>query len=463
MSISQEKILDSKVLQLTAQLSKNETTERDFVELLNFYFRNGRPKYFSKYKDDLLRVFPEILDTMPIENMFEAAHDLFLFARTSNDTVGDRENQDEINRSIFQPFQKKLAEMLPYIEVKKLTFVPKPDTYVILTRHASTKGMYAPGKFIYSVCKSLLKENKCVILCHLGSIDEAFHNLKIHEKFTIYHCKGSTIDIFFALRKIIQDAQPLEVLTEIELSVINLIEAIGVSSKVSLLSAGVFKTPWFDKKYLVTELYQDEDKTDQNLVPIPQVHSKELLAPECSAEALRKLKQEYDLDNKFVIGSFARYEKFTPEFLSLAKRCLTRIQNSVLILAGSNDQSRVVDFFSDEINRGKVIVLGVVNTNIFGWMIDVFLEPFPVIAGFAALESLAKGKPVFTLECAGLGNYVASRDADLVFQSQTELVAKMSSVVKSTDEYRALSQKSLEIAETFYDDKALALSIINSS
>ena len=118
MSISQEKILDSKVLQLTAQLSKNETTERDFVELLNFYFRNGRPKYFSKYKDDLLRVFPEILDTMPIENMFEAAHDLFLFARTSNDTVGDRENQDEINRSIFQPFQKNSLKCYPTLKLK---------------------------------------------------------------------------------------------------------------------------------------------------------------------------------------------------------------------------------------------------------------------------------------------------------------------------------------------------------
>ena len=98
------------------------------------------------------------------------------------------------------------------------------------------------------------------------------------------------------------------------------------------------------------------------------------------------------------------------QFCRLAKRAIESIPNSVLILAGSNDQKKVANFFSEEIKKGKVILLGVVKTPILGWVIDVFLEPFPVIAGFAALESLAKGKPVFTLQCVELGNYVSSRD-----------------------------------------------------
>lgn len=463
MNASQEKILGARVSQLRDILHANGSVKHEFAELLNMYFTNGRPKIFSKYKDELLRMFPKALETMPVDHMFETAHNLFLFVRTSEDLQGDRENQEYINRHVFQPFQKKLAELVPFIRVQKLIFEPKRDTYVVLTRHALTQGTYAPGKFIYSVCKALLRENKQVILCHTGKIDKNFIQLENIGRFSSHQCTGDSIKKFFDLRKIIQDAKPVEVLTEIELSELNLIEAIGVSSKVSLLSAGVFKTPWFDKKYLVTELYQDEDKEDKKLVPIPQVHDKDLLAPIQPAEALHELKQKYRLEGKFVIGSFARYEKFTPQFLQLAKKCLETVNNSVLILAGPNDQSPVADYFSKEIKQGKVILLGFINTSILGWIIDVFLEPFPVTAGFAALESLAKGKPVFTLKCEGLGNYVASRDENLVFQSQIELVAEMTDIANSAKKYCTLSKSSLEIAETLYDDSALASSIIFSS
>jgi hypothetical protein len=462
MNATLEKALTSKVLQLEAKLRSDERGDEEFHEILKMYFNNGRPKWFSKYKPDLLSSFPEVLETVPIENMVEIAHTLFLFVRTSNYTLSDRENQDEINRYVFEPFQKHLAKMLPHIQIEELIFEPVLNTYVIVTRHAMTQGTYAPGKFIYSVCKALLKAKSQVILCYFGNIDETFKCLKNFGKFSSFHIGGRDLSQFFALRQLINEVKPVEVLTEIELSVLNLIEAIGVSSKISLLSAGVYKAPWFDKKYLVPELYQDEDEADVSLVPIPQVHSKDLLAPPCSPETLDELKRKYNLEGKFIIGSFARYEKFTPEFIEMVKKCLNTVKNSVLVLAGPNDQSTVADLLSDEIRQERVVLFGVVNTNILGWIIDVFLDPFPGIAGFAALESLAKGKPVFTLEYVELGNYLSSRDKALVFKDQKKLLAQLSCVAKSPERYRLFSQKSLEIAGSFYDDSTLARSIVGS-
>ena len=66
----------------------------------------------------------------------------------------------EINKRVLQPFQTNLERMLPSIEVPRLDFNPNKDVYVVMTRHAVTQGMYAPGKQIYSVCDALLKAQK---------------------------------------------------------------------------------------------------------------------------------------------------------------------------------------------------------------------------------------------------------------------------------------------------------------
>ena len=114
---------------------------------------------------------------MPIELSFKITHQLFLYVRTNNSVNGDLENQSEINKRVLQPFQTNLERMLPSIEVPRLDFHPNKDVYVVMTRHAVTQGMYAPGKQIYSVCDALLKARKKVILVNFGNQDEKFLEL----------------------------------------------------------------------------------------------------------------------------------------------------------------------------------------------------------------------------------------------------------------------------------------------
>ena len=56
--------------------------------------------------------------------------------------------------------------------------------------------------------------------------------------------------------------------------------------------------------------------------------------------------------------------------------------------------------------------------------IDVFLDTFPQTAGLAAIESMAKGKPVFSLECESLKFLGLNRIQRLIFGSQNTLIMK---------------------------------------
>ena len=140
--------------------SYDELHAQYFSEILAAYFGLGRPSYFSQYKVQLFDTYLKILQHLPIEKSFSITHSFFLYVRTSNSTDGDLENQNEIKRYIFQPFKSNLEQILPSINVPALKFDPNEDTYLVMTRHATTQGMYAPGKQIYSVCDALLKFKK---------------------------------------------------------------------------------------------------------------------------------------------------------------------------------------------------------------------------------------------------------------------------------------------------------------
>ena len=93
----------------------------------------------------------------------------------------------------------------------------------------------------------------------------------------------------------------------------------------------------------------------------------------------------------------------------------------------------------------------------------MFLDPFPTVAGFAALESLAKGKPVVTKECPVLENYRRSRVQDLIFEEESDLLDTLIAMAGCKKEYYKWSQKSKELAQSFDNSTALAATIYHSS
>ena len=59
----------------------------------------------------------------------------------------------------------------------------------------------------------------------------------------------------------------------------------------------------------------------------------------------------------------------------------------------------------------------------------------------------------------GVGNYVSSRDPDLIFENESDLIDAMSAAATSSEKYDHLSFRSLAVAQSLYDDTTLASSI----
>ena len=62
-------------------------------------------------------------------------------------------------------------------ELPALIFKINPENVLIVTRHASTQGAYAPGKSIFVLAKSLVEKKKNVRVITAGHIDNSFKNL----------------------------------------------------------------------------------------------------------------------------------------------------------------------------------------------------------------------------------------------------------------------------------------------
>ena len=60
-------------------------------------------------------------------------------------------NQNKILQHLLIPFSKVLKKTLDELNFKPLFYDIYENRYVIICRHALTKGMYAPGSAIYSI------------------------------------------------------------------------------------------------------------------------------------------------------------------------------------------------------------------------------------------------------------------------------------------------------------------------
>ena len=148
---------------------------------------------------------------------------------------------------------------------------------------------------------------------------------------------------------------------------------------------------------------------------------------------------------------------FSNDFLKLARIILENVPNSVLVLAGANSQSFAEEFLHDLIVREKVKLLGVMDVSVLGYCCDVFLDTFPMPTGFAAIESMAKGKPVFSLDCELLKFHSISRLKHQIFKSQEKLISTLRKAEKDQDFYNQLSTASKKFIKiNFCDSKKLS-------
>lgn len=442
-----------------------EIRKIQLLKFLEYYFENKRPKNFINYEKELTDFLPEIMFNMSFDELLHIIPNYYQFCYTVTLEENFLIAQAKILEKLLNPFSKILINKLNELDIKPLKYNLNDDNYLIFCRHAITQGMYAPGKVIYSITSGLLKKQKKVILITLGTIDQKFIELKKNYTNLILFSKDRDSTCYkqlINLRMICQKMCPTKIITEMPVNMATALYFSKVSSKIIYWSPGFTQVPWFDKVLLVPEIVDEKLIKNKKFIEVPKTLKFELLKAKVNFKDLNEFKKKYFIsDSDFVLGTFSRYEKISEEYLDLVVQILNTNTSMKIIIAGSNDRSLAEKKLKKFILRKQAIVLGFSDIHLLGYCCNVFLDTIPYPSGFSALEIMAKGKPVLSLDTINLANHKKSRILELVFKNEKDLIQCLNKFQNEIHYYKFMSRKSVEIAKS-YDNESKLVNIIDT-
>ena len=367
-----------------------------FKELLEFFNRNDGATFATQY---------------------------FLFAYTLADNF--RDCQVRIEEEIARPYNdwvnrrwSQSASLVKNIEVG--------DEIVFICRHATTQGMYAPGKSTYTFLRALLEDGASATLVALGQIDETFKKLaEQYPNFTLAKLTQPRMaDRFLLLCSLLAQVRPKAILTEIEFDIVSIFAILGPKMPVILLSAGYYNLPWYDKIGLTDTIADDPVGNRHNdFFVVPTYVANELLNPNLEQSVIAEARKILGIEEgQVVLGSFARMEKLSTPFVNVLTRVLDASKRSKVLLAGPNDSSSVISGLGSHFTNQRALVLGQSDVHILGHCVDIAIDTFPLHSGFSMLELMAKGVPVVAKNDKGIDGYGKQRLPELLCKSEDEMV-----------------------------------------
>ncbi|WP_333655634.1 glycosyltransferase [Dissulfurispira sp.] len=130
----------------------------------------------------------------------------------------------------------------------------------------------------------------------------------------------------------------------------------------------------------------------------PNLMAMELLNPNVSPEKIDIIRLKFPKD-KILLGVFGILPKLNhPDYLFAVSEILKRNPETVFLICGYGDKQDIEEYFKKVGCIDRVYFEGHVNPHIYGHVIDIALDPFPVPMGVASLELQAKGKPMVSFK-----------------------------------------------------------------
>ena len=389
--------VDKSIYILCTILNKNLISSEDsqvvLTNLRNYFQIFNRDQKFKQVEKLLSNRFSEILDHCSSHEGIEIASLAFLFSYSLTDDY--KSIQSQIYNNVAIPYKNWV---LNNWNLDNLKLIERGEKYIFICRHASTRGGYAPGSSIYTFCKALLNFNKEVILIVYGFIDDEFKNLEAANKDFNVFMVDQSLSFEFKCKmtvNILKHNKPKLILTEIAFEIPSILSILGVPIPMIFLSPGYYNLPWYDKIGLTDNLSKDPVGPRDDYFEIPTYVAPEILDPFVDPQDIIKAKESLGITNKdFVIGAFARMEKFKKPFLQFVDKLLKHNLNIKIIIAGPNDRDIVLKELKNFIKSKRVIVLGRSNVHLLGHCINIGIDTFPTHSGFSIMEIMAKGIPV---------------------------------------------------------------------
>ena len=367
--------------------------------------------------------FKELLEFFNQNDGATFATQYFLFAYTLADNF--RDCQVRIEEEIARPYNdwvnrrwSQSASLVKNIEVG--------DEIVFICRHATTQGMYAPGKSTYTFLRALLEDGASATLVALGQIDETFKKLaEQYPNFTLAKLTQPRMaDRFLSLCSLLAQVRPKAILTEIEFDIVSIFAILGPKMPVILLSAGYYNLPWYNKIGLTDTIADDPVGNRHNdFFVVPTYVANELLNPNIEQSVIAEARKILGIEEgQVVLGSFARMEKLSTSFVNVLTRVLDASKRSKVLLAGPNDSSSVISGLGSHFTNQRALVLGQSDVHILGHCVDIAIDTFPLHSGFSMLELMAKGVPIVAKNDKGIDGYGKQRLPELLCKSEDEMV-----------------------------------------
>jgi len=168
----------------------------------------------------------------------------------------------------------------------------------------------------------------------------------------------------------------------------------------------------------------------------------------CSQAQLAEAQALLPKDSK-IFAVFTRLIKITPAYLDIVRRIMSRTQQSHFLVVGTGDPRLIYNFIAEENIGGRVTFLHHnVDLNVYGRVIDVFLDTFPFIGGLACREVAVHGKPVVSLRTLDFERLLLDeRDPELLATSADEYVEMACRLATDPEFYRGRSQMAVSFTK----------------
>lgn len=431
------------------------------AEMLNNYFGvYNRSQSFRGAETAISKRFGDMLNLLDREQGLIFTGQFFLFCYTL--TLNYKDVQKSIFENVAVPFRKWAKREWQFLQ-PSVGKIQKDREVVFICRHAVTKGGYAPGSSIFTFAKALLDVGESVTILCLGNYSDEF--IKLEKSYPRMKFLGleqtPPAARLLTIIELLKLLKPKVVLTEIEFDVVSILSILNPKVPVIFLSPGYYNLPWFDKIGLTDNLSDDPiGERTADFFEIPTYVSEEILNPKIPESEISNLKAELGLkDNDFVIGSFARMEKFQSQFLEVLLQSLKRSECIKVILAGPNDSSPIKNYLSEFIEKRRVIILPSSDVHLLGNCLHLGIDTFPTHSGFSILELMAKGIPVVAKKDKEMDALWKQRLPELMRKDDGDLIDLICQLSRDSKLHNDFSCKTKQFMKSENNDEKFVLAL----
>jgi hypothetical protein len=155
--------------------------------------------------------------------------------------------------------------------------------------------------------------------------------------------------------------------------------------------------------------------------------------------------KEYGKD-KVILGTIGRLIKInSDEYIKVISKIMEENPNTIYLACGEGEKEEIEKKLEKfEIDRERFIFVGHVNPHIFGWVIDIWPDTFPLGGGHSRDEFIAKKRPV-VFHIKREEKYAEYEKGEFLAYSDEEYIRIINKLITDKDYRKKLGEKEYKV------------------